>query len=585
MGQYRRMLEKLARQNRVPIDSSLDNNPRRVSSAFAQVPVQPLDQPLKIISLSLPALDLIFPGVQRQDIDDRFIQVLSGSAPVSPECPPVAHRYWGTQFGSYAGQLGDGAAMSIGESSTGYEVNLKGSGKTPFSRGFDGRKVIRSSIREFICSEAMAGLHIPTTRAGSVVCSETSKVWRDVNYTGNPIQEKCAVVSRIAKSFLRFGSFESHDPQDKESILNLLEYAWDSHLKALSGKSFIEIVADRTAYLIAEWSCVGFVHGVMNTDNMSIIGDTIDYGPFGFIETFDPFFVPNTSDKFGRYSFSEQPKVAEWNLIKFSNVVSQHLSGVSEKDAMAKYGWKGLSDDDLSCLFKPMYERYYILKMRKKMGIRAELMPDKDFKELLMEFWDVMEFSMVDFTITFRALCDLKHISAEEVAQKIMSTYPPVERVVHLSSQGLRVTQDDLPEIEEFARTRLPELERVGITLGSIARWKNQLGRINRVSTRDPDDLKKESLEKWIKVLNRITPHIDESAANLMKSVNPVYVPRKSLMQKAITLVEETGDCSEVEKLLQLFLNPYREFPNLDSAEMYTRPLLSEIGATLSCSS
>ncbi|KAL5514995.1 hypothetical protein EMCRGX_G000100 [Ephydatia muelleri] len=251
--------------------------------------------------------------MQREDLAEYFAgnKILPGS-------DPAAHCYCGHQFGNFAGQLGDGCALYLGEvvnvAGERWELQLKGAGKTPYSCQADGRKVLQSSIREFLCSEAMFHLGIPTTRAGTCVTSDTP-VARDIFYNGNVIYEKATVISRIAPTFLRFGSFEifkTRDPQTGRSgpsvgrmdILNqLLDYTITSFFPEVHGE-------DR----------------VLNTDNMSIVGVTIDYGPFGFMDRYDPNHICNGSDDGGRYSYTNQPAICRWNLKKLAEALSPSLS-------------------------------------------------------------------------------------------------------------------------------------------------------------------------------------------------------------------------------------------------------------------
>jgi uncharacterized protein YdiU (UPF0061 family) len=566
------------------VDTSMLNYPRRVlNSVFATVPVQPLSEPLRVISVSLPALSLLSSTpLSESDSELRaneiFLKLFTGSQELWSAHVGWGHCYWGTQFGNYAGQLGDGAAVLIGEGGTGFEVNLKGSGKTPFSRGFDGRKVIRSSIREFLCSEAMAGLGIPTTRAGSVIMSDTSRVLRDVNYTGRPIEEKCAVVSRIAKTFIRFGSFESESEEDSPSVRELIRFTWKTLLQPMTkdNESFMDIVIDRTACSVAEWQAVGFVHGVMNTDNMSIIGDTIDYGPYGFVETYDPHFVPNTSDKFGRYALSEQPRVAAWNLERLYSSLLFHLRGESLSDY-------GLNDmDDVEGLFFRKFKRYYDNKMRSKMGlIDQEDVSDELFESLRSELFELLDQSAVDYTSTFRAISKLSLENVNAKAEEIMQTFPSAERVVRLSSAGLRVNRADLPDIEQFAATRLPELEAVGIDMNTIKRWRHKLDRIDRFMNSDLS-FREATLQRWVSFLARLAPLMTDKGRVVMGEVNPVYIPRQSLMQKAIDEVEQDREMREVDRLLKLLQAPYAYDPSMT---MYESPDLENYGACLSCSS
>nr|GMD61807.1 UPF0061 protein azo1574 [Ipomoea batatas] len=235
---------------------------------------------------------------------------------------PYAQNYGGHQFGMWAGQLGDGRAITLGEvlnsKSERWELQLKGAGKTPYSRFADGLAVLRSSIREFLCSEAMHSLGIPTTRALCLVT--TGKyVTRDMFYDGNPKDEPGAIVCRVAQSFLRFGSYQLHASRGKKDldiVRTLADYTIRYHYPHLENMK-------RTASMIAGWQGVGFTHGVMNTDNMSVLGLTIDYGPFGFLDAFDPSYTPNTTDLPGRrYCFANQPDIGLWNVAQFTSTLS-----------------------------------------------------------------------------------------------------------------------------------------------------------------------------------------------------------------------------------------------------------------------
>ena len=254
-------------------------------------------------------------GLDARWLDSEgMLQALSGNQPISGT-QPLASVYSGHQFGQWAGQLGDGRAILLGETS-GFEVQLKGSGLTPYSRRGDGRAVLRSSIREFLCSEAMFALGIPTSRALCVTGSD-AEVWRET-------RETAAVVTRVAPSFLRFGHFEHFAARNQLAELkNLADYVIGrfyphcQHTDASTGKPYaalLQAVVERTAAMVAHWQAVGFCHGVMNTDNMSILGLTIDYGPFQFLDAFDPGHICNHSDNQGRYAFDQQPDIAHWNL-------------------------------------------------------------------------------------------------------------------------------------------------------------------------------------------------------------------------------------------------------------------------------
>lgn len=248
---------------------------------------------------------------------------------------PYSQCYGGHQFGTWAGQLGDGRAITLGEVETQggvLELQLKGSGLTPYSRTADGKAVLRSSIREFLCSEAMFHLRIPTTRALSL-CTTGEEIIRDVLYNGNPALEPGAIVCRVAPSFLRFGSYQIHALRgDKQTLQSLVTHTLETHFPHLSSKGddlildWLKEVAETTAHMVVNWMRVGFVHGVMNTDNMSIHGLTIDYGPYGWIENYDLNWTPNTTDvSTKRYRFGQQPTIAGWNLARLFESISPLL--------------------------------------------------------------------------------------------------------------------------------------------------------------------------------------------------------------------------------------------------------------------
>ncbi len=279
---------------------------------------------------------------QGQIQSPEFAQVFAGNA-LYAGMQPSAANYGGHQFGQWAGQLGDGRAISLGELVTHsgrWELQLKGAGSTPYSRGADGRAVLRSSVREFLCSEAMHHLGVPTTRALSLV-GTGERVVRDMFYDGNPQPEPGAVVCRVAPSFIRFGSFELPASRGDTVLLRqLADFCIDRdfpHLADAGASRYADWfaeVCERTAQMVAHWMRVGFVHGVMNTDNMSILGLTIDYGPYGWIDDYDPDWTPNTTDAHGRrYRFGTQPQVAHWNLVRLAQALSPLFDGVEPLQA------------------------------------------------------------------------------------------------------------------------------------------------------------------------------------------------------------------------------------------------------------
>ena len=325
---------------------------------------------------------------------DAALPLLGGNAlPAGPQ--PLASVYSGHQFGQWAGQLGDGRALLLGEidSPAGVqELQLKGAGLTPYSRMGDGRAVLRSSIREFLCSEAMQALGIPSTRALAIVGSP-APVRRET-------VETAAVVTRVAPSFIRFGHFEhfAHTAQDLAALRHLADAVIHRFYPDCADApqpvlALLEAVSQRTATLMAGWQSVGFCHGVMNTDNLSILGLTIDYGPFGFLDAFDPGHVCNHSDNQGRYAFSRQPSVAFWNLHALAQALQPLVAGTV--------------DDEIGALkaamepYKATFEAAMQARMRAKLGLR-EARPEDG--ELIDDLLRLMAQDRCDFTITFRAL-------------------------------------------------------------------------------------------------------------------------------------------------------------------------------------
>ncbi len=305
-------------------------------AAFSRVVAEPVRAP-RLVALSREVASAL--GLSPEDCaSEAFARIFAGNE-LLPGMDPFAAAYGGHQFGNWAGQLGDGRAITLGEvlgpGGVRLELQLKGAGRTPYSRSADGRAVLRSSVREFVCSEAMHHLGIPTTRALSLVSTGDS-VMRDMFYDGRAKAEPGAIVCRVAPSFLRFGNFELPASRKDVALLRtLLDYTLRTHFADLgtSGPdayaAWLAEVARRTATLMAEWMRVGFVHGVMNTDNMSVLGLTLDYGPFGMLDHFDPDFTPNTTDAGQRrYRFANQPRVARWNLFKLGEALAPLLGSV-----------------------------------------------------------------------------------------------------------------------------------------------------------------------------------------------------------------------------------------------------------------
>jgi serine/tyrosine/threonine adenylyltransferase len=371
--------------------------PIRPHAYGTDLPAQPFPEPHWVATSADCAALLGWPADWAVRDDWRAIDVLTGRAGW-PGLEPMATVYSGHQFGVWAGQLGDGRALLLGEwqaapgaaGSPSFELQLKGAGRTPYSRMGDGRAVLRSSIREFLCSEAMHALGVPTTRALAVAGSALP-VRRETLETG-------AVVTRVAPSFLRFGHFEHFAHSNQHAALRrLVDFTIATYFPALADgrdghdplHAWLDEVVRRTAATVAHWQAVGFAHGVMNTDNMSILGLTIDYGPFGFLDGYDPGHVCNHSDTGGRYAFARQPNVAWWNL---------HALGHALRPLCAD------PDATLPAVLDTFGDRFteaYSERMRAKLGL--ELAEDGD-KALLDDLLGLLAGERVDHTLAFRAL-------------------------------------------------------------------------------------------------------------------------------------------------------------------------------------
>ena len=313
----------------LPADPDETNQPRHVMGAcFSRVqPKRVADPQLAAYATEVAQLIGLSDAACQSE---EFARVFAGNR-LLPGMDPHATCYGGHQFGHWAGQLGDGRAINLGElvQPDGHWVlQLKGAGPTPYSRGAHGFAVVRSSVRELLCSEAMHHLGVPTTRALSLVRTG-EEIVRDMFYDGNPKDEPGAIVCRVARSFTRFGSFEIFASRGElDPLRALADYTIRNDFPQLgppSPKVYVEWfrqVCRTTAEMVVHWMRVGFVHGVMNTDNMSILGETIDYGPYGWLEDYDPGWTPNTTDAAGRrYRFGNQSRVAHWNLLQLANAI------------------------------------------------------------------------------------------------------------------------------------------------------------------------------------------------------------------------------------------------------------------------
>lgn len=363
------------------------------SGFYTKLPPTPLPKPY-LVGASRLAAELINLDPS-EFFSEAFVGVFSGNDTPSG-CETLAAVYSGHQFGVWAGQLGDGRAILLGETkaptelSGTLELQLKGAGKTPYSRMGDGRAVLRSSIREFLCSEAMAGLGIPTSRALCVIGSDM-RIMREQ-------PETTAVVTRMAASFIRFGSFEHWFYSDRPTELKqLADYVLEKSYPecrdcANPYQALLKEITHRTAELVAQWQAVGFMHGVLNTDNMSILGQTLDYGPFGFMEAYDPAHICNHTDQQGRYSYRMQPRIGEWNCFALGQAMVSLIGSVEDtQEALAVYN--------------PSFDAKLAALWRAKLGLQTSESDDNAFIKSLL---DGLASNRVDFSLFFRRLSSLK---------------------------------------------------------------------------------------------------------------------------------------------------------------------------------
>ena len=380
----------------LPADSNLGNSRRQVTEAVFSYanPKKPKAPKVMHVSQEM-AFEL---NISEEETTSEFFKNIFTGYEVYPKTKPFSTCYGGHQFGNWAGQLGDGRAINLFEvehQNKNWKVQLKGAGDTPYSRTADGLAVLRSSIREYLCSEAMFHLGVPTTRALSLSLSGDD-VLRDILYDGNPAYEKGAIVSRISPSFLRFGNYEIFTARkDVENLKSLVDYTIKhhfSHLGEPSKKNYINFfaaISERTLEMIIHWQRVGFVHGVMNTDNMSILGLTIDFGPYGWLEGFDFGWTPNTTDRqHKRYRYGNQPNIGLWNLYQLANAIYPIIEEVEPLETILEK-------------YKNDFEEKSLQMMKSKLGLFTS---DKNDVELIQNLEDNLQLVETDMTIFFRNL-------------------------------------------------------------------------------------------------------------------------------------------------------------------------------------
>lgn len=484
-------------------DEITENYPRQVMSAYSFVEPKKTAMPILIASSELVAQQI---GLSEEQVNSpEFLQLFSGNSLLN-DMQPFAMCYGGHQFGHWAGQLGDGRAINLTEimtPSNGHKtLQLKGAGLTPYSRTADGFAVLRSSVREFLCSEAMFHLGIATTRALSLSLTGDNVV-RDMFYDGHAKAEPGAVVCRVSSSFIRFGSFQLPSSRKDLSLLTqLVDYVIERDFPYLGTPSsevylaWFNEVCDRTCKLIVDWMRVGFVHGVMNTDNMSIIGETIDYGPYGWIDNFDLNWTPNTTDANGkRYRFGVQAEIAQWNLFQLANAIFPLINDVEPLE-------KALNN------FSTNYQQQWQGMMAAKLGIE---LPSTAFTEasssversLFIDLENILMMIETDMTIFYRRLADLPEDKSLWLPHLMECFYNDNEITPEYTS----------------------------------------------------------ALNDWLERYSQLRNNSDKSRTEISKAmnrVNPKYVLRNYLAQQAIELAEQQ-DYSLLHKLQKVLENPYDE--------------------------
>ncbi len=444
-------------------------------------------------------------GLLRPSRTDAAVEALAGNR-ILPGMEPYSARYGGHQFGNWAGQLGDGRAITLGEvidrAGRRQELQLKGAGPTPYSRRADGRAVLRSSVREFLCSEAMFHLGIPTTRALSLVATG-DRVVRDMFYDGHPEYEPGAIVCRVAPSFVRFGHFEILASHEEHDLLHrLADWVMVHHYPDITSYAdwFAEICR-RTATLMVDWMRVGFVHGVMNTDNMSILGLTIDYGPYGWLEGVDMMWTPNTTDAQGRrYCYGRQPQIGYWNLTRLGAALAPLIDDQAAVDAALEG-------------YEQTFSEGWTRMLANKLGLPYATADDESGQSLRSELFQLLQAEECDFTLFFRSLAQVPVAAA-------LSGDPAALAPLH----------------EAFYSSDGPSAGHGRALLSWLRNWA-----LGVTAGGEPDAI-------------RIAR---------MNASNPRYIVRNWLAQRAIDDATQ-GDTAMIERLLSMMRRPYDEQPEFN---------------------
>ena len=490
----------------LPGDPLTTNSRRQVHGAcYSFVHPKKTKQP-NVIHSATKVGELL--GLTATDLDSpTFTNVFSGNE-ILPEMKPYAMCYGGHQFGHWAGQLGDGRAINLGQVNGPkgqHTIQLKGAGETPYSRNADGFAVLRSSVREYLCSEAMYYLGVPTTRALSLALTG-DEVMRDILYNGNPANEKGAVVCRVSPSFIRFGNFEILTARnDKDTLKKLVDYTITNYFPEIEPGTkdgyldFFKSVTERTLNMIIHWQRIGFVHGVMNTDNMSILGLTIDYGPYGWLEGYDYQWTPNTTDReHKRYRYGNQPNIALWNLVQLANALYPLIEEVAPLEQILE-------------TYKSSFETRHLEMMRTKLGLMTEQPKDLQLIRQLEENLHLVE---TDMTLFYRLLANLDK-NSETDATNATTLFGSL--------------------IDAF-------YDPTALTAEHLKFWKDWF-------------------DNYFSRLQQ-EPFSNTERREQMNTVNPKYVLRNYMAQLAIEAADKE-DYSLIDELYELLKRPYDEQPEM----------------------
>jgi uncharacterized protein YdiU (UPF0061 family) len=501
-------LDELIFDNRfyrdLPCDPVKENYRRQVrDSCHSSVSPKKVPSP-RLIAYSLEVAQIL--GITiKTCLSSQFTEVFSGNR-LLVGMTPYAMCYGGHQFGNWAGQLGDGRAINLGEVDKGenghWTLQLKGAGPTPYSRSADGLAVLRSSLREFLCSEAMHHLGIPTTRALSLMTTG-EPVTRDMFYDGHPREEPGAVICRVSPSFIRFGNFELPASRKEIGLLKqLVDFTIRNdfpHLGKPSTATYIKWfkeVCEKTATVIVHWMRVGFVHGVMNTDNMSITGLTIDYGPYGWVEDFDPEWTPNTTDSQGRrYCYKNQPHIGQWNLLQLANAIYPLINDTLPLQESLNF-------------YTSSFQEKWNEMMARKLGLKR-FQPRND-DALIGELLTLLQAIETDMTIFFRNLSELSPLHKDN---GVITVPAPLLEAYYLPEQ---ITEEYTVQLNRWLQKYRKRLQEDGQTVTQRSKKMNQ--------------------------------------------TNPKYILRNYLTQLAVDKAEN-GDNSMIEELQDLIRRPYDEQP------------------------